>query len=67
MTTIYDNRVKPNIFKDVDLVLRKFLPLLGEYQIKWAPNYEGPYVVRRMDGDDLPRHVNSDSIKKYYV
>ena len=39
---------------------------------------EGPYVVKkafsggallltRMDGDDLPRPVNSDSVKKYYV
>jgi hypothetical protein len=54
------------------------LPLLGEDQSKWAPNYDGPYVVKkafsggalllsRMDGEDLVRPVNSYSIKKYYA
>jgi hypothetical protein len=47
-------------------------------QSKWVLNNEGPYVVKkvfsggalllsRMDGEDLVRHVNSDSIKKYYA
>ena len=56
----------------------KILPLPSEDRSKWGPNYEGPYVVKktlsggalllsRMDGDDLPRPVNSDSMKKYYV
>jgi hypothetical protein len=42
------------------------------------PNYEGPYVVKRafsggamtlatMDGDELPRPVNADAVKKYFV
>ena len=45
---------------------------------KWTPNYEGPYVVKRafsggalilttMDGEELPRLVNSDAVKKYSV
>ena len=45
---------------------------------KWMPNYEGPYVVKkvfsggaliltRMDGEELPLPVNSDAIKKFYV
>ncbi|GAU43712.1 hypothetical protein TSUD_179950 [Trifolium subterraneum] len=45
---------------------------------KWTPNYEGPYVVKRafsggamtlatMDGDELPRPVNADAVKKYFV
>ena len=56
----------------------KILPLPSEDRSKWGPNYEDPYVVKktlsggalllsRMDGDDLPRPVNSDSVKKYYV
>lgn len=56
----------------------KILPLPSEDRSKWAPNYEGTYIVKktlsggalllsRMDGDDLPRPVNSDSVKKYYV
>jgi hypothetical protein len=54
------------------------LPLPGEDQSKWAPNYEGLYMVKkaflggasllsRMDGEDLVRPVNSDSVKKYYA
>jgi hypothetical protein len=42
------------------------------------PNYDGPYVVKKalsggalllsgMDGEDLVRPVNSDSVKKYYA
>jgi len=27
----------------------------------------GALLLSRMDGDDLPRPVNSDSIKKYYA
>jgi len=54
------------------------LSLPGEYQSKWVPNYESPYIVKkaflggalklyRMDGEDLARLVNSDSVKRYYV
>ena len=78
MAKAYDRKVRPREFKEGDLVLRKTMPLPGEDRSKWAPNYEGPYVVKkafsggallltRMDGDDLPRPVNSDSMKKYYV
>ena len=78
MAKAYDQKVRPRKFKEGDLVLRKILPLPSEDRSKWAPNYEGPYVVKkafsggallltRMDGDDLPRPVNSDSVKKYYV
>ena len=66
------------MFQEGDLVLKKILPLPGDDQSKWAPNYEGPYVVTkaflegalklaRMDGEDLARPVNSDSVKRYYA
>jgi len=58
--------------------LKNILPLPGENQSKWTPNYEGPDVVKkaflggalllsRMDGEDLVRLVNFDSVKKYYA
>jgi hypothetical protein len=74
----YDRKVRPREFKEGDLVLRKILLLPSENHSKWAPNYEGPYVVKKafsggaliqtgMDGEDLSRApVNSDSVKKYY-
>ena len=33
------------VFKEGDMVLKKIS--LGEDQSKWAPNYEGPYVVKK--------------------
>eukprot|EP00258_Populus_trichocarpa_P025576 XP_024441595.1 uncharacterized protein LOC112324178 [Populus trichocarpa] len=72
----YNKKVKPRVFKEGDLVLKKISLALGEDQSKWAPNYEGPYVVKKafsggaliltnMDGKDLLRLVNSDIVKKY--
>nr|XP_034889983.1 uncharacterized protein LOC118030069 [Populus alba] len=77
MAKAYDRKVQPRELKKGDLVLRKVLSLPGEDRSKWTPNYEGPYVVKkafsggaliltRMDGEDVVRPVNSDSIKKYY-
>jgi hypothetical protein len=73
----YDRKVRPREFKKGDLVLRKILLLPSENHSKWAPNYKGPYIVKKafsggaliltgMDGEDLSRPVNSDSVKKYY-
>ena len=78
MTKSYDKKDRPRGFHEGDLVLKKILPLPGEDQSKWAPNNEGPYMVKkefsggalllsRMDGEDLVRPVNSDSIKKYWL
>ena len=76
MAKAYDRKVRPKEFKEGDLVLRKILPLPSEDRSKWAPNYnKGPYVVKkafsggallltRMEGDDLSRPMNSDSVKK---
>ncbi|GAU51810.1 hypothetical protein TSUD_415980 [Trifolium subterraneum] len=54
------------------------LPVEPDSRDKWTPNYEGPYVVKKafsggamtlatMDGDELPRPVNADAVKKYFV
>jgi len=78
MVKSYDKKVRPREFQEGDPILKKILPLLGEDQSKWAPNYDGPYVVKkalsggalllsRMDEEDLVRPVNSNSVKKYYV
>ncbi|XP_052305631.1 uncharacterized protein LOC112325327 [Populus trichocarpa] len=78
MAKAYDKKVRPRLFREGDLVLKKILSLPGDDQSKWAPNYEGPYVVKkafsggalklaRMDGEDLARPVNFDSVKRYYA
>ena len=42
----YNKKVKPKVFKKGYPVLKKISMVSGEYQSKWAPNYEGPYMVR---------------------
>ncbi|RDX77537.1 hypothetical protein CR513_42321, partial [Mucuna pruriens] len=43
----FDKRVKPRVFKEGDLVLKKRLRNIQDSRGKWAPNYEGPYVVKQ--------------------
>ncbi|RDX92272.1 hypothetical protein CR513_25619, partial [Mucuna pruriens] len=42
----FDKKVRPQVFKEGDLVLRKILPNTRYQQGKWDPNYEGPYMVK---------------------
>jgi hypothetical protein len=77
MAKVYDKKVRLREFKEGDLMLRKNIPLPGKDCSKWVPNYEGPYLMKMaflrraltltiMDGEDLIRPMNSNSIKKYY-
>ncbi|XP_015159345.1 uncharacterized protein [Solanum tuberosum] len=51
---------------------------MDEYKGKFAPNWQGPYMVRKvlsggalvlseMDGIEWPKPINSDDVKRYYV
>ncbi|KAI5384320.1 hypothetical protein KIW84_071362 [Lathyrus oleraceus] len=73
MKKAFDKKVKPRVFREGDLVLKKVLSFVPDSRGKWTPNYEGPYVVKRafsggalmlttMDGEDFTRPVNSDAI-----
>ncbi|KAI5431206.1 hypothetical protein KIW84_035389 [Lathyrus oleraceus] len=72
MKKAFDKKVKPRVFREGDLVLKKVLSFVPDSRGKWTPNYEGPYVVKRafsggalmlttMDGEDFARPVNSDA------
>uniref|UniRef100_A0A2N9HFP4 Uncharacterized protein n=1 Tax=Fagus sylvatica TaxID=28930 RepID=A0A2N9HFP4_FAGSY len=74
----YMKKVQPRKFKEGDLVLKKRNQAISDARGKFAPNYEGPYVVKQafsggaliladMDGEDLPAPVNFDSVVKYYA
>ena len=74
----YNRLVKPRVFQQSDLVLRKVFentadPTVGKFQ----PNWEGPYVVMRageigsyaidkMDGTPVPRMWNAMHLRRYY-
>ncbi|KAI5385547.1 hypothetical protein KIW84_072229 [Lathyrus oleraceus] len=73
MKKAFDKKVKPRVFREGDLVLKKVFSFAPDSRGKWTPNYEGPYVVKRafssgalilttMDGEDFTRLVNSDAV-----
>ena len=76
MIKAYNKKVKPRHFLEGDLVLKKILPNQREARGKWAPNWEGPYVVKKvfsggalmlqeMDGEEWPSPINADAVKRY--
>ena len=59
-------------------MLKKILPNQQDQRGKWAPNWNGPYIVKKafsrgalilieMDGNDSPSPINSDVVKRYYA
>ncbi|RDY05185.1 hypothetical protein CR513_11004, partial [Mucuna pruriens] len=74
MKNTFDKRVRPRVFKEGELVLKKRLPNVMDPRGKWAPNYEAPYVVKQafsggaviladLEGQELTHPVNADAIK----
>ena len=74
----FDKKVRSRRFSEWDLVLKKVSQALKDNRGKWAPNYEGPFVIKRafsggalvltnMDDEELPSPVNSDVVKRYYA
>ena len=43
----FDKKVCPRKFNEGDLVLKKISHAVKDNRGKWAPNYEGPFVVKR--------------------
>jgi len=78
MARAFDKNVCLHEFQLGDLILRKILPNQNDSRGKRSLTYEGPYVVKKafsdgalilthMDGEELPRPMNTDAVKKYYA
>ncbi|XP_070040538.1 uncharacterized protein [Nicotiana tomentosiformis] len=78
VTSEFNKRVKSYQFAPGQLVLKKIFPHQEEAKGKFAPNWQGPYVVHRallggalilkeMDERVNTKPINSDAIKRYYV
>ena len=74
----FNKKVRPRQFTPGQLVLKKIFPHQGEAKGKFAPNWQGPYMVHRvlsggavilaeMDDRVITKPINSDVIKKYYI
>ena len=78
MTRAFHKRVRARNFEVGQLVLKRIFPHQDEYKGKFAPNWQGPYMVRKvlsggalvlseMDGAVWPKPINSDAVKRYYA
>ena len=59
-------------------MLKRILPNQQDPKGKWAPKWQGSFVVKKafsggalilieMDGNELSSPINSDVVKKYYA
>ncbi|XP_070008999.1 uncharacterized protein [Nicotiana sylvestris] len=78
MARAYNKKVWPRNFKVGQLVLRRILPLHKEAKGKFAPNWKGLYIIKKLlpkgalylgdiEGNDPEITVNVDAVKRYYV
>ncbi|XP_059294713.1 uncharacterized protein LOC132047726 [Lycium ferocissimum] len=78
MARAFNKHVRTRVFQIGQLVLKRIFPNQEEYKGQFAPNWQGPYMVRKvlsggvvvlaeMDSQEWSRAINSDSIKRYYV
>ena len=72
----FNQKVRPRVFEEGDLVLKKRNQALPAHRGKFAPTYKGPYVVKKafsggalilanMDGHDFNMPTNSDAVIWY--
>ncbi|XP_048129401.1 uncharacterized protein LOC125313641 [Rhodamnia argentea] len=73
----FNRKVRPQLFEIGDLVLKKRLTFIPHCGGKFTPNYEGPYLIKKvlpvgalilaeMDGQVRSSPVNADMVKKYF-
>ena len=78
LANLYNRHVKPRMFQQGDLVLRKFFENITDSSAeKFQPNWEGPYIVTqngesgsytldKLDGMHVHRMWNVMHLKRYY-
>ena len=74
MARAYNKKVRPRNFEVGQLVVKRYLSHQDEAKGMFAPNWQGPYVVKQvlskgalqladMEGKAIDTIVNADSIK----
>ncbi|XP_059302319.1 uncharacterized protein LOC132054294 [Lycium ferocissimum] len=78
MSRAFNKRVRTRLFQIGVLMLKRVFPHQEEHKGKFAPNWQGPYMVRKvlsggavvvaeMDGQECPKAINADALKRYYI
>ena len=74
----YNKKVRLRKFEVGQLVVKYILPHQEEAEGKFAPNWQGPYIVKQvlsngalqladLDGKMTEKTINADSVKRYYI
>nr|XP_027095987.1 uncharacterized protein LOC113715883 [Coffea arabica] len=74
----YNKKVHRRAFEEGDKVLKRILSMQDEAKGKFAPNWQGPFVIQKvlpggalilaeMDGRVFPQPINSDMCKKFFI
>ena len=74
----HDKKIRLRQFQEGELVLKRIPQNRQDPREKWSPNWEGPYVVKKvfsrgalilaeMDGIEFSSPINADIVKKYYT
>ncbi|XP_059302302.1 uncharacterized protein LOC132054277 [Lycium ferocissimum] len=78
MARAFNKHVRTRVFQIGQLVLKRIFPNQEEYKGKFALNWQGTYMVRKvLSGgavvlaeiydQEWPKAINSDAIKTYYM
>ena len=78
MIRAFHKRVIARIIEIGQLELKRIFPHQDGHKGKFAPNWQGPYLVRKvlsggalvlseLDVSAWPKPINSDVVKRYYV
>ncbi|XP_027184137.1 uncharacterized protein LOC113782444 [Coffea eugenioides] len=71
MARAYNKKVKVRLLEEGDKVLKRILPVQEKVKGKFAPNWQGPFIVQKvlpggalvlaeMDGQVFPQQINSN-------
>ena len=74
----FNRKVKPRHFEVNDLVVRKIIFNNSDPRGKFTPNYEGPYIIKKIlskgalilvdiAGIKLAYPINADAVKIFYL
>ena len=74
----FNKKVRPRVFEEGDLVLKKSNQAMPDHRGKFVPTYEGPYVVKKafsggawiltnMDRNDLNMPTHSNAVIQYFT
>ena len=78
ITWAYNRKIKPGKIKKGDLELKLTRPIMTDPQGKFKPNWEGPYLVKKLfskgatiisdlEGNEFKEPINLDKLKKYFL